>query len=62
MALPVPHHRFTVAEYHQMAETGILKREDRVELINGEVIEMSAVSPETLPQACVEQPGYLSVG
>jgi Uma2 family endonuclease len=45
MALPVPHHRFTVAEYHQMAETGILKREDRVELINGEVIEMSAVSP-----------------
>jgi hypothetical protein len=45
MALPVPHHRFTVAEYHQMAETGILKREDRVELINGEVREMAAVSP-----------------
>ena len=44
MALPVPHHRFTVAEYHQMAETGILKSGDRVELINGEIIEMSAIN------------------
>lgn len=45
MALPVPHHRFTVAEYHQMAEAGILAAEDRVELINGEIIEMSPINP-----------------
>jgi Uma2 family endonuclease len=45
MALPVPHHRFTVAEYHQMAEAGILEDEDRVELINGEIIEMSPINP-----------------
>ena len=44
MALLIPHQRFTVAEYHQMAEVGILKREDRVELINGEIIEMSAIN------------------
>ncbi|MGE0131596.1 MAG: Uma2 family endonuclease [Blastocatellales bacterium] len=44
MALPVPHRRFTVAEYNQMTEAGILKREDRVELINGEIIEMSAIN------------------
>ncbi len=45
MALPVPHHRFTVAEYHQMAEAGILEEQDRVELINGEIIEMSPINP-----------------
>lgn len=34
---------FTVYEYYQMAETGILSEHVRTELINGEVIEMSAM-------------------
>ncbi len=34
--------RFTVDEYHRMAETGIFKPEERVELIRGVVRRMSA--------------------
>lgn len=33
-------HRFTVAEYHRMAETGMLASDARVELIEGEIIDM----------------------
>ena len=36
-------HRFTVEEYHRMGETGILSEDDRVELVDGEVVEMSPI-------------------
>src|SRR5437763_12430885 len=43
MALPGPRRRFTVSEYYRMAETGVLKENDRVELVEGEIVEMAPV-------------------
>jgi Uma2 family endonuclease len=40
--LKIPH-RFTVEEYHRLGETGILHEDDRVELIEGELIDMSPI-------------------
>ena len=37
------YHRWTVAEYHQMADTGLLDTSDRVELIEGEMIDMAPI-------------------
>lgn len=35
--------RFTVEQFHRMGEVGILDEDDRVELIDGEIIAMSAI-------------------
>lgn len=43
MAVELNRYRFTRADYHRMAETGILARDARVELIDGEIIEMSPI-------------------
>ncbi|MDP9436953.1 MAG: Uma2 family endonuclease [Actinomycetota bacterium] len=46
MATPLPApHRFTVDEYHRMAETGLLAPDARVELIEGEVIDVPPIGP-----------------
>lgn len=51
MSVPLKRYHFSVAEYHRMAETGILTTDDRVELIEGEIIE---VSPKgSLHSGCV---------
>jgi Uma2 family endonuclease len=38
-------HRFNVAEYYRMAETGVLKPGTRVELLDGRIIDMSPIGP-----------------
>lgn len=40
---PASRHRLTVADYRRLGETGILKPDDRVELIAGEIIDMSPI-------------------
>lgn len=38
--------RFSVDEYHWMARVGILGADDRVELLDGEIVEMAPIGPE----------------
>jgi len=42
----LPRRRLTVDEYHRMGEAGILTRDDRVELIEGELIEMVPIGSD----------------
>lgn len=44
---------FTTSEYHRLIEIGILTENDRVELLNGEVIEMAPIGPRHA--ACVDR-------
>ena len=45
MALQVVRRRFTVDQYYQMVQAGILNEDDRVELIEGEIVEMPPIGP-----------------
>ena len=43
MRIEAPKKLFTVEEYYKMADAGIFAPEDRVELIDGEIIQMSPI-------------------
>ena len=45
MAAPLVTRSFTVDEYHRMVEAGILREDDRVELLDGQIVEMSPIGP-----------------
>ena len=51
--------RFTVHDYHRMGEAGILHEDDRVELIEGELVEMAAIG--TRHFSCVNRLNRLLV-
>jgi hypothetical protein len=37
---------FTVDDYHRLAEVGILSEDDHVELLDGQIVEMTPIGPE----------------
>jgi hypothetical protein len=43
MALQLAKYLFTVTDYHRMTEAGIFSEDDRVELIEGEIVEMTPI-------------------
>ena len=53
MSVQVAKRLFTVEEYHRMMEAGILSEDDRVELIDGEIVEMSPMGSRHA--ACVNR-------
>jgi len=43
MPVQAPKRLFTVSEFYQMADAGIFSEDDRVELLAGEIVEMSPI-------------------
>ncbi|MGB3780977.1 MAG: Uma2 family endonuclease [Tunicatimonas sp.] len=77
MTTDVARRLFTIDEYHQMAEAGILHEDDRLELVHGEIIQMSPIgnyhaavvrrlntllSPLVAPQAIVDVQNPVKIG
>ncbi|MBI3979349.1 MAG: Uma2 family endonuclease [Chloroflexi bacterium] len=48
MVVPITKHRFTVVEYRRMGEAGIFGEDDRVELIEGEIVDMTPIGKRHL--------------
>lgn len=59
MAVQLRRHMFTVKEYHRMAEAGIFGEDDRVELLEGEIVEMTPIGSGHA--ACVDRLTHLLV-
>lgn len=46
MSVKLTRYRLTVDDYHKMAEAGILREDERVELIRGEIINKAKISSQ----------------
>ncbi|MCA1648606.1 MAG: Uma2 family endonuclease, partial [Chloroflexi bacterium] len=53
MAIQLTPRRFTAAEYHQMIEIGVFDQDERLELIDGEIVQMSPIGDRHA--ACVRR-------
>lgn len=53
MSVSTRPHPFTVDEFHRMVEAGILRDDQRVELIDGEIVDMTPIGPRHA--ACVRR-------
>ncbi len=53
MSVQIARHCFTVAEYERMGEAGIFSADDRLELIEGEIVEMLPIGSRHA--ACVKR-------
>src|SRR2546426_2118990 len=53
MSITLEKRRFTVDEYHRMAEAGIFSEDESVELLEGEIVEMTPISSRHA--ACVNK-------
>jgi Uma2 family endonuclease len=53
MSVQIARRHFNIAEYYRMMEAGILSESDHVELIDGEVVEMSPIGSRHA--ACVDR-------
>ena len=52
MDIAVLRRTFTIDEFHRMAEAGVFREDDRLELLDGEIVQMTAVGgppPPFLP-------------
>ena len=45
LTVPLPRRRFTVDEYERMATAGIIAAGERVQLLDGEIIQMAPIGP-----------------
>jgi Uma2 family endonuclease len=45
MPIELPKRRFTADEYHRMGQAGILSEDDRVELMDGELVALTPIGP-----------------
>jgi Uma2 family endonuclease len=60
MSVQFQKHYFTVDEYFRMAKGGVFSPDDRVELIEGEVVEMSPIG--STHQGCVDELSSILTG
>lgn len=60
MSLPLARYRFSVDDYYRLAQAGILGEDDRVELIEGEIVMMTPIGSRHA--ACVSKTTRLLPG